>query len=256
MPRASVGMGPVRVGSGCCVAFVVPPIVVAAMLFVLGGTALAAKQYVLKHPKHEHCKAHYVKKTKTIKTRVHGRTERLHETVCVYVAPKMTPSTTPSTTSTPAPAVGIPTITSPTVTSTPTPEPFATTTTLSATLDTTSGCTNNGNNENEFCEYIIAYSTVNNHGEAPPDTSSVLESRVPPAVITEPAAVPSGSLLRVSWFINLHNECVIYATINHTNTEAVDGTCERVNPRIVLTANYAHPAMGWLPSQSEPVTIR
>ena len=251
MPGASVKVGPVRVGSGCCVALMVPVLLTVAFgALVLSGIAFG-RQYVLKHPKREHCKAHYVKKIEIVKTRVHGRTERLRETVCVYVAPKMAPSTTSSPTPAPAPAV-----VAPTPTSTPTSEPFATTTTLSATPDATGGCTNSGNNEYEFCEYAISYSTANSHGEAPSGIGPALESRVPPAAIAEPATVPSGSVLRVSWFINLHNECVIYATINHTNTEVVDGTCERVNPRIVLTANYAHPASGWLASQSEPVTIK
>jgi hypothetical protein len=38
-----------------------------ALFFVLGGTALAAKQYLLKRPSHEHCKSHYIKKTETVK---------------------------------------------------------------------------------------------------------------------------------------------------------------------------------------------
>jgi hypothetical protein len=251
MPGASVKVGPVRVGSGCCVALVVPvlvAVIVGALVF--SGIAFG-KQYVLKHPKREHCKAHYFKKVETIKTRVHGRIERLHKTVCVYIVPKTAPSTTPSSTSAPIPTAG-----APTTTPTPTPEPFVTITTLSAAPDATSGCTNSGNGEYEFCEYTITYSTANNHGEAPPGAGSVLESRIPPTAIAEPIAVPSGSVLRVAWFINLHNECVIYATINHTNTEVADGTCEPVNPRIVLTANYVHPTSGWLASQSEPVTIR
>jgi hypothetical protein len=248
MPGASVKVGPVRVGSGCCIALVVPMLLAVLIgALALGGIAFG-KQYVLKHPKHERCRAHYVKRTKTINKHEHGRAVKVRETVCVYVAPKKTPSTT-----TPIPEPASP---PPTPTPTPTPGPFATTTTLSATLDATSSCANSGNNENEFCEYAITYSTANSHGEAPPGAGPVLESRVPPAAIAEPTTVPSGSLLRVSWFINLHNECVIYATINHTNTEAVDGTCERVNPRIVLTANYAHPASDWLASQSEPVTIK
>lgn len=248
MPRASVGLGPVRVGSGCCVALIMPALITAALFFALGGTALASKQYVLKHPKHEHCKAHYVKKTKKGKT------------FCVYNAPKRAPvASTPTVPADPAAAAPstpaatpAPTVPSPT----PTPEPFATTTALSATPVATSGCTDGGNGEYEFCEYTVTYSTTNSHGEVPPGAGPILESRIPPTTISEPTTVPSGSLLRVAWFINIHNECVIYATINHTNTEVADGTCERVNPRIVLTANYAHPASGWLISQSEPVTIR
>jgi hypothetical protein len=250
MPRASVGIGPARIGSGCCVVLLVPTLIVmTVMFFALGGTAIASKQYVLKHPRHEHCKAYYVKKTKK------------HKTYCIYVAPKKVPikpvATAPDptvvATSTP---VATPVPSTPVVPPTPTPEPFATTTTLSETPVATSGCTDNGNGEYEFCEYTVTYSTTNSHGDSPPGAGPVLESRIPPATISEPITVPSGSLLRVAWFINIHNECIIYATINHTNTEVADGTCERANPRIVLTANYAHPASGWLASQSEPVTIR
>jgi hypothetical protein len=246
MPGASVKVGPVRVGSGCCVALVVPALIVIVAFFALVGAA-SAKQYVLKHPKREHCKAHYIKKTET--TKKHGH--KIKQTVCIYVAPK---STTPTKTESPKEETKS-SLSTTTISTTTTPEPFETTTMLSATFNT-SGCTNNGNNENEFCEYTISYSTANSHGEAPPGIGPALESRIPPATIAEPITVPSGSLLRVSWFMNIHNECVIYATINHTNTEAVYGMCEHVNPRIVLTANYAHPASGWLASQSEPVTIR
>lgn len=55
----------------------------------------ATKQYVLPHPKHEHCRAHYVKKVETAKEREHGRTVKVHETVCVHVTPKA-PSPAPA----------------------------------------------------------------------------------------------------------------------------------------------------------------
>jgi hypothetical protein len=44
-----------------------------ALFFVLGGTALAAKQYLLKRPSHEHCKSHYVKKAETVKKHEYQR---------------------------------------------------------------------------------------------------------------------------------------------------------------------------------------
>src|SRR5580692_7636340 len=75
-----------------------------ALFFVLGGTALAAKQYLLKRPSHEHCKSHYIKKTETVKKHEGGRTMKVHEIFCVFVAPKVpaavapTPTTAPSTT--------------------------------------------------------------------------------------------------------------------------------------------------------------
>lgn len=89
MPRASVGIGPVRVGSGCCVALMVPLLIVMMAIFAL-SSALAAKQYVLKHPKREHCKAHYSKRIEKVKRREHSRIVRVRETVCVYVVPKPT----------------------------------------------------------------------------------------------------------------------------------------------------------------------
>ena len=41
--------------------------------------------YILRHPKREHCKAHYARKVWTIKRRIHGHTRKVHITVCVRV---------------------------------------------------------------------------------------------------------------------------------------------------------------------------
>jgi hypothetical protein len=97
-----------------------PPTVIAslALFFALGGTAFAAKQYTLKHPKHERCEAHYVKKAETVKKRERGRAVKVRETLCVYVAPTKAPITT----TTPAATVPAP---SPITTAAPTPEPTA-----------------------------------------------------------------------------------------------------------------------------------
>jgi hypothetical protein len=75
-----------------------------ALLTMVSGvaTAKSAKQYVLKHPKHERCRRHYVRKVEKVKRREHGHTVKVRETVCVYVAPKPVGETTPKTT--PAPA--------------------------------------------------------------------------------------------------------------------------------------------------------
>jgi hypothetical protein len=86
MPRGSVGVGPVRVGSGCCLV-VVGAIAILGLLIAVPIALATNKQYVLKHPKHEHCRAHYVKKTKKIK--------KHQETLCIYVllaAPSATPA--------------------------------------------------------------------------------------------------------------------------------------------------------------------
>jgi hypothetical protein len=69
---------------------------VAAALTVLPAIASASsvKQYVLDHPKREHCKARYVKKVERVT--VHGR--KVKDTVCVHVAPKAVMPTAPTTT--------------------------------------------------------------------------------------------------------------------------------------------------------------
>ncbi len=69
--------------------------------------ASTVKQYVLRHPKHEHCKAHYVKKIETVKKREHGRAVKLRETVCVYVKPKAAATMPASTPTAPAPTVSL-----------------------------------------------------------------------------------------------------------------------------------------------------
>jgi len=57
-------------------------------LFVPALAQAAAKQYVLPHPKHEHCRAHYVKKVEMVNKREHGRAVKVRETVCVHATPK------------------------------------------------------------------------------------------------------------------------------------------------------------------------
>ena len=75
--------------------------VAAVSLAVPAGAS--AQQYVLKHPKREHCRVHYVRKVETVK--VHGR--KVKETVCVYhapAAPVTPPAPAPEPTSPPASA--------------------------------------------------------------------------------------------------------------------------------------------------------
>jgi hypothetical protein len=75
-----------------------------------GATASPVKQYVLKHPKHEHCKAQYVKKAERVKRQgEHGRTIKVRETLCIYIAPRKAPIIT----TTPLPTRLIPTTTVP-----------------------------------------------------------------------------------------------------------------------------------------------
>ncbi len=77
-------------------------LVIAALMLPATAEAQPAKpkpvkQYVLKRPKREHCKAHYVKKISKVKKREHGRTVKFRETFCVYVAPKKAAATAPAT---------------------------------------------------------------------------------------------------------------------------------------------------------------
>jgi hypothetical protein len=92
----------------------------------------ASRQYVLKHPKHEHCKAQYIKKAETVKRRgEHGRAMKVRETLCVYVAPAKAPimtTTRPATVS--IPMIPTPTTQAPTPTPTPSPSPPAPTRTV------------------------------------------------------------------------------------------------------------------------------
>lgn len=222
MPRVSVGAGPARISSGCCVAIV--PALMIVVFFALGGTAIAAKQYVLKHPK-QHCKTHYVKKTKTIKK--HGH--KIKEILCVYVAPK---STVPTKT-----------------------EPQTTTTTLTATPEKECKPVEGGKNTISLCTYTVAYSTVNSSGEAAPG-EIVIKEHVPPSQEERKVAIPSGAVISIGWVASnssLSTECWLNSVIN--KVEQPKYGCEKQNPREILVAEYI-PAPGYLASKSEPVTLQ
>lgn len=60
--------------------------IVGAFAILVAPAFAASKFYVLKHPKREHCKAHYAEKTQTIKIRGHKR----KQAICIYVTPKST----------------------------------------------------------------------------------------------------------------------------------------------------------------------
>lgn len=72
-----------------------------ALAFPSAASASTVRKYVLKHPKREHCKAHYVKKVERVKVREHGKLVKVKETFCVYQVPK--PAPTPGPAPTPAP---------------------------------------------------------------------------------------------------------------------------------------------------------
>ncbi len=65
----------------------------AALAFPAAASASPARHYVLKHPKREHCKAHYVRQTEKVKKPKHGYTVKVKETFCVFRAPKPGPVT-------------------------------------------------------------------------------------------------------------------------------------------------------------------
>ena len=63
-----------------------------ATCLVLQSVAAAspARQYLLKHPSRQHCKAHYVKRRKTVKVKQHGRTRKIKATFCVHAGRPLT----------------------------------------------------------------------------------------------------------------------------------------------------------------------
>lgn len=93
------------------------PLLALLALALPGGAS--AQQYVLKHPRHEHCRVHYVRRVETVKHR--------RETFCVHVAPKpeSAPAPAPVSESAPTPFVPAP---APLIPTTPKAEPAATTT--------------------------------------------------------------------------------------------------------------------------------
>lgn len=78
---------PYRVDTVCMRRLISTLIVVSSAL--APSAATASQQYVLKHPRHEHCKPHYIKGYRWI---TKGRRE-VKQTICVkeYVAPKVAP---------------------------------------------------------------------------------------------------------------------------------------------------------------------
>jgi hypothetical protein len=82
-------------------------VAVAAVVAVCGLWATPAVGYVLKHPKHEHCRTHYARTQRTVN--VHGH--RVKQVICVRItppkpepAPAPSPSPAPAPTPSPAPA--------------------------------------------------------------------------------------------------------------------------------------------------------
>ena len=200
-----------------------------ALFLALGGTAFA-KQYVLKHPKHEHCKAHYIKKQRIVK--VHGR--KVKQTICQYAAPKSTTPIKPEEA---------------------TKAPITTTTTLTATPEKECKPVDGGINTFGLCAYTVAYSTVNSKGEAVPG-EILIKEHVPPSQEERKVSIPSGAVVSIGWEASnssLSTECWLNSVIN--KVEQPKYGCEKQNPREILVAEYI-PAAGYLASKSEPVTLQ
>jgi hypothetical protein len=101
--------------------------IAAACLLALPISADAAPAKHYKPKPHASCRAHYVKRHRTVREREHGKVLKVKETFCLYVAPKtqpppttpITPLTTPPT-ATPAPTVTLAANLDPTFTQNPT----------------------------------------------------------------------------------------------------------------------------------------
>ncbi|HWX75048.1 MAG TPA: hypothetical protein VNZ05_07070 [Solirubrobacteraceae bacterium] len=81
-------------------------LLIASSLVVAGAAAKPAAQYVLKHPKREHCKVHYVKRVKTVRVTTHGHVRKIKKTFCVYVPPKSSAPATPAPAPSSTPGTG------------------------------------------------------------------------------------------------------------------------------------------------------
>ncbi len=211
-----------------------------ALFLALGGTAIAAKQYVLKNSK-QHCKPHYVKKTRTIRKHEHGRVVKVHETLCVYVAPKSTVSPTKTEPVPPKAPEAV--------------APIATTTTLTATPEKECKPVEGPNKKISICAYTVTYAAVNSKGEVVPG-EIIIKEHVPPSQEERKIAVPSGATVAIGWWASessLSTECTLNSTIN--KVEQPSYSCEKQNPREILVAEYI-PAAGYLASHSEPVTLQ
>ncbi|HTZ86755.1 MAG TPA: hypothetical protein VMB05_08815 [Solirubrobacteraceae bacterium] len=84
-------------------------LVACALIALAGSAAATPKRYVLRHPKHEHCRKHYKRRVVRVKRRVHGHTKKVRETVCVRIFSKPVPKPAPAAVAVPAPVPPVPT---------------------------------------------------------------------------------------------------------------------------------------------------
>lgn len=140
------------------------------------ASATAPQQYLLRHPKREHCKVHYLKRTVVIKKHANGRTLKVSETLCLLVKSpptSTTPAATPPAAASPPVALGAAPTTPATPPPSPSPEPaptkpsgpLATTTTL--TLSPPEECKLESLGmfgSNDWCLYAVSASIVGADG--------------------------------------------------------------------------------------------
>jgi hypothetical protein len=84
-------------------ALIVGVVVCAMAVLASSSWASTPRRYILRHPKREHCKAHYRRKVVTVKKRVHGHNKKVRVTVCVRLPRKPAPSALSPQPETPAP---------------------------------------------------------------------------------------------------------------------------------------------------------
>jgi len=157
MAKATGKMAPL---AACVIAMAVPPVAQAA-----------AKSYVLRHPKREHCRAHYMRKIKKVRIRQHGKIVAVAETLCIVTPPKAPPAPvapTPTPTPTPTPA--------PNPTPTPTPTPTLTSSVTSLEVGPAENCgflAGGSGLQYAYCYYRVKVSVSSVGGQAlnlPPPT--------------------------------------------------------------------------------------
>ncbi len=145
------------------------------------ATAAPHHKYPLKHPKAEHCKAHYVKKVEKVEAHRKGKVVRVRKTFCVWVAPQKagTQPTPPAPQPTP-------------------PAPQSTTTTLTVKprgCEFFSGGIGGFSFSGENCEYILVVSVADSVGvsiPSPTTTLAVTNAAKPGESWTVPGAAEVG----------------------------------------------------------------
>src|SRR2546423_3252505 len=120
------------------------------------------RQYVLRHPKREHCKPHYVRKVGTVRKRIRGKIRKVRRRVCVYVPPVPSKSV-PSTPTPPAPVPPPPAPAPPAE-----PKPIVTATDLEVPPASKEACSVKSfvGGNSILCVYLVKLSVSSAEGQA------------------------------------------------------------------------------------------